>query len=363
MSRAMVGLMIGCFAGSLHASTTLTADSVRGAQIFESRSCNQCHSINGKGGTLAPDLGKTFARDYTPSGFTALMWNHAPKMWSAMSEKGMQTKPLSEQDAADLFAYFASVRMFEKPADAGRGKRLFASKHCQDCHGGTGSNGAKPLTAWTSVGDPIALSAAMWNHSAGMRKALADSKTGWPKLTGQELSDILIYVRSTPATRQAAKDVHASLSGGSTNLFESKGCVQCHTGAMALGPRVRAMTMNDIAAAMWNHQQDMGPAAKLTEPEMRELIASMWSVRLTEVSGNPARGGKLYNSNCSGCHAGSAAPSLQSQKGKVSPVSMVSSLSSHGPRMLEQIRLKNLTWPQFTETQMADLIAYLNRGQ
>ena len=191
--------------------------------------------------------------------------------------------------------------------------------------------------------------------------SITDRKTAWPRLTGQELSDILIYVRSTPSGRQAAKEVHASLAGGGTNLFESKGCVQCHTGAMALGPRVRTMTMNDIAAAMWNHQQDMGPAAKLTEPEMRELIASMWSVRLTEVSGNPARGRNSNNTNCSGCHAGGAAPSLQSQRKSLAGVHGLVAVEPR-PSNARADQAKNLTWPQFSEAQMADLIAYLNRG-
>ena len=41
---------------------------------------------------------------------------------------------------------------------------------------------------------------------------------------------------------------------------------------------------------------------------------------------------------------------------------MVSVLWRHGPRMLEQMKAKNLLWPYLTARQMADLIAYLNAG-
>ena len=40
-------------------------------------------------------------------------------------------------------------------------------------------------------------------------------------------------------------------------------------------------------------------------------------------------------------------------------LTMVSTLWRHGPRMLEDIKAKQLEWPRFTAHQMSDLIAYL----
>ena len=38
-------------------------DARRGEQLFQSEQCIQCHSIKGKGGTIAPDLSRRVDRD------------------------------------------------------------------------------------------------------------------------------------------------------------------------------------------------------------------------------------------------------------------------------------------------------------
>jgi mono/diheme cytochrome c family protein len=96
-------------AASLEAAT-IAADSTRGAHLFETLSCVQCHSINGKGGTVAPDLGRRVDRNFTPATLAATMWNHAPTMWAAMRERNILPGDLNDQAAADLFAYFYSAR-------------------------------------------------------------------------------------------------------------------------------------------------------------------------------------------------------------------------------------------------------------
>src|SRR5215472_2758324 len=85
-----------------------TADSTRGARLFETLVCVQCHRVNGKGGTVGPDLGRLADRDFTPSTLAATMWNHAPAMWASMKERDIRPVDLDEQAARDLFAYFYS---------------------------------------------------------------------------------------------------------------------------------------------------------------------------------------------------------------------------------------------------------------
>ena len=60
------------------AASTIPGDARRGEQLFQSEQCIQCHSVKGKGGTLAPDLARRVDRDYTPAVMASLMWNHAP---------------------------------------------------------------------------------------------------------------------------------------------------------------------------------------------------------------------------------------------------------------------------------------------
>src|SRR6266545_4052147 len=110
-----VGLIAMASLAAAAAPRSISVDSLRGERLFESEGCMQCHSIAGKGGKIAPDLGKRIDRNYTPALLASVMWNHAPTMWAAMDRQGIRTAPLDEQAAGDLFAYFYAVRFFDKP--------------------------------------------------------------------------------------------------------------------------------------------------------------------------------------------------------------------------------------------------------
>jgi mono/diheme cytochrome c family protein len=354
-----------CFAATSQVATA-AMDSSRGAQLFRTLSCVGCHSVNGQGGKIGPDLGRTLDRNFTPASLASTMWNHAPTMWAAMSDRGIRAGDLDEQAAADLFAYFYSARFFEKPADAGRGKRLFASKHCADCHGLTEAKlpAAKPVSQWESVGQPVALVDAMWNHAAGMRQEFAQRKIPFPELASQDLDDILLYVRGRPSPLRLPGLLRLSSGENGEALFGSKGCAGCHTGKLALGPRLRGQTLTDIAVDMWNHAPKMAPAAPSLElSEMGDLISYLWAQQFFEDSGSAAAGKRVFaQKHCVACHddPSSGAPKLTGGQAPFSGARMVSVLWRHGPRMMEQMKAKGIAWPRFDGSEMSNLIAYLN---
>jgi cytochrome c2 len=342
-----------------------SADSQRGEVVFQKQDCVRCHSVQGKGGTSAPDLGRIVDRNFTPALLTSTMWNHGPTMWSAMRQQGVDVPQLSEQDAADLFAFFYSLRYFDAPGDAGRGKRTFAARHCADCHGINDSKaaGAPPIRQWESLQSPMALAEAMWNHAGGMREAMARQNISWQKLSAQELSDILVYLRNLREMRGRPARFQTANAEAGEALFADKGCVNCHKGELDLRDRLRGRTLTDIAVAMWNHAPQMAGQAKTFTPgEMQQLLSYVWAGQYFESHGNPHAGRKVFSDKaCTGCHSGSAgAPDLSKRAGKVSSVSMVSSLWHHGPSMLEKMKQMNIQWPRLTARQMSDLIAYLN---
>lgn len=346
------------------AASVFEADARRGAELFGSEMCLRCHSINGQGGRLGPDLGRRTDRDYTPATLASLMWNHAPAMWKAAGADMLQLPPLSEAQAADLFAYFYSVRYFEKPGDAARGKRLFTARHCADCHALSGSGPGKPVSTWESLNDPIMLLTRIWNHTAQMHTAFAEKKIAWPNLTGQEMTDLLVYLQHLPQTPNVEASFSLSAPDAGKALFASKGCADCHNGKLALEGRLVHSTLTGVAAAMWNHAPQMlqMPPA-LDENEMRSIVSYVWATQFFAGEGDSGRGKRLFaEKNCAGCHndAASGAPSLAHGKDAYSPVTMVAALWKHGPRMLERIEQKNLEWPRFSSAQMSDLVAYLN---
>jgi cytochrome c2 len=344
----------------------IAADSDRGAGLFVTLSCIQCHSVNGTGGKIAPDLGRLVDRDFTPATLAATMWNHAPTMWAAMRDRNIQAGDLDEQAAADLFAFFYAAHFFDRPGEAVRGKRLFDSKHCSECHGLTVAKlpAAKPVSQWDSIGQPIALASAMWNHGAAMREEFAKRGLIWPELTSQDLTDMLVYLRNLPEMRDASVRVEISSGAEGAALFRSKGCEGCHTGSLALPARLRGKTLSDIAAAMWNHQPRMASAPPpLTVEEMREITSYLWPGQFFEGAGDAPAGRRVSTvKRCATCHedAASGAPKLAGKR--FSGATMVAALWHHGPEMLDRMKAKGIPWPRFDGAQMSNLIAFLNSG-
>ncbi len=357
--------LVAAFPAAIQAAV-LGADSERGQGLFVSLACVQCHSVNGHGGTVGPDLGRIVDRGFTPASLAATMWNHAPTMWPAIRAKGLPFGNLDEQAAADLFAYFYSARFFEMPGDAARGKRVFETKHCSMCHGITEAKlpGAKPVSEWTSIGHPMALVNAMWNHVSLMDTEFKKQKVSWSALTSQEVSDLLVYVRNLPSARPARPGMVVASGPRGEALFHSKGCANCHKGKLALPPRLVGRTLTDIAVDMWNHGPRMaGRAPQLTLEEMRDIVSYLWAGAFFTPAGNVSAGARVFKAKgCAGCHSTGAngAPSLAGVKGSLSAAGMVSALWRHGPKMLDTMNGQGIAWPKFNAPEMANLIAYLN---
>ncbi|HLM99407.1 MAG TPA: cytochrome c [Bryobacteraceae bacterium] len=372
MSKLRYGWICGVMSLGLQAATlpVVPGDSARGEKLFESERCVQCHSVDGKGGKIAPDLGKQIDRSFTPAQLASTMWNHAPVMWAAIEGAGIDKPRLSPEGAADLFAFFYSSRFFDKPGDAGRGKQAFAAKHCGECHGIAESRAenAPPVVKWESLGQPILLVQQMWNHSANMREAFTRKGIPWQELTTQELGDILLYLRTLPETRHLASRFSYGSGQGGEGLFESKGCIKCHVGKLALEDRLHNLTLTDIAVDMWNHAPRMvQPVPSLTEDEMRQLLSFLWMRQFVYPAASESRGKQLFTEkHCADCHTSgtNGAPPLPGQARKYSEVTIMSALWGHGPQMLSRMRQAHIPWPRFKNPeQLADLIAYLNSVQ
>ncbi len=345
----------------LLAAAISPGDARRGAEVLKNQQCLGCHEIDGKGGDIAPDLGKTAARAYNPSLLASLMWNHAPRMWPRMEREGIPRPKLSEQDAADLFAYFYAFRFFDQPGDAARGAQEFKAKRCSDCHSlaQPGPEGAPPVKSWTSLGDPIALASAMWNHAPRMKESMAKRKIAWPAMSSQAFTDILVYARNTPGAAVPAREYSTGPAGPGEQLFAAKGCKNCHAGKLELTGTIRGRTPADFAASMWNHAPRMDTPA-LTAAEMRSLNSYLWSIQYFEPAGNPARGLRQYRAKgCAVCHddASSGAPKLAGSS--INNIAFVAVLWRHGPEMLERMKAKGIAWPRFQNEQLADLLAYI----
>jgi mono/diheme cytochrome c family protein len=358
-------VMILAAASSLFA-VTADADARRGADFFQAQGCVNCHAVKGSGVGKAPDLGRRLDRDYTPAGIAARMWSHAPVMWAAMSKENVAIPQVSPDEAADLFAYFYAARYFEKPGEAQRGKRLLQEKRCNECHSLTAAGGGigPPMEKWESLSAPIVLIQHMWNHQTQMHNAMAARGISWPQLSSQDLTDLMVYLQNLPQTRSIEHFLLLPPPAQGESLFHDKGCAECHQGKLALENRLGDSTLTDIASAMWNHAPQMRqPPPELTTTEWRQLISYVWSKQFFATRGDSARGNKTFESKkCASCHndPSSGAPSLSKPAEPYSAITMVSVLWRHGPAMLRKMQEKHIAWPQLTQSEMANVIAYLN---
>lgn len=354
-------LALNCFG----ASAILPGDAQRGRQLFLAQNCIGCHSVDGQGGARAADLAKRIGRDSTPSMMATLVWNNAPAMWAAVEKQGRAIPRLTEQQIADLYAYFYSARFFERPGDTGRGMRVFDWKRCVACHGASSAArpAARPVTEWQPAADAIALLEQMWDHAGQMKAALADKKINWPELSFQELADLLVYLQTVRRPGGQAVEIPASGESGEA-LFNLKGCKGCHTGTRSHANRYMGRNLTDFAMAMWNNAPKM---ARKPQPfrygEMRQIAGYLWTLQLLGPPGNAVRGRQVFaRKNCANCHnnALSGAPSLTARPGGMHPFKVAAALWQHGPNMKKRMEQKQTAWPRFTSLEMADLVEYLS---
>jgi mono/diheme cytochrome c family protein len=174
----------------------LPGNSEEGRVVFFERGCVDCHSVQGVGGRIGPDLAKK-DRQWGLTEFAAAMWNKAPAMTAAMMERDVDVPQLGAGEMADLVAYFYSVQYFTEPGDPASGRQLLSTKSCLTCHSldGQGGTTAPDLAVSDGIESPADVIAQMWSHAALMEAAGTTVLT-WPTLTPEEMADIAAFVQA-----------------------------------------------------------------------------------------------------------------------------------------------------------------------
>jgi cytochrome c2 len=361
----------------------LTGDPHQGVRLFEQKGCVHCHSVNGWGGKLAPDLGLQRKPASGPSELVAGMWNCAPSMFESMQAERMTYPALSQWEMADLFAFLYTNRYMDEPGNERQGAHLFAAKGCSRCHGLRGEEGKiGPNLSMSGMETPILWAQAMWNHAPAMEEAMQKLGLQWPKLEGREMNDLLAYVRQlSGGVRREPQLLPADPTRG-WELFQNKSCIACHAvrgEGGDLGPELTAwpdshLTLVQFAGALWNHSPEMWrasrdrnvPRSTFEAQEMADLVAFLSSLRYFEPDGSPRTGESLFvERGCDRCHGKSAdgtarGPALREHSKTYSLVSFATAVWNHGPKMYGRTRELEIPWPTLRESEVGDLLAFLN---
>ena len=356
MPKTISALLVA--AACVSAAPSIEADARRGAEFFSQNACNGCHAPGS-----ARDLARRLDRNYTPAALASRIWNHAPTMFAAMKSGNITPPSVSDQQAADLFAFFYSRRYFERPGDAARGKRVFTEKGCAGCHNISSPGTGPAVTTWGSLTDPVSLVGAMWNHAPRMKAAIEGKGGKWPDLTPQDMADLLVYLQNQPEAKKASVEFLLPPTGSGKELFAER-CGGCHKAAASLENKLKDETLTDVAVAMWNHAPMMkqsGP--ELSPDEMRKIVAYAWGSQFLQAHGNADRGKKVFEGKkCGSCHSeAGGAPSLASLPKPFGPINLVSVVFDHGPKMEARLKSKGVEWPMLTPGEVSDLSAYLGK--
>ena len=165
-------------------------DPARGAAVFRDKRCVSCHP---RGGGEGPDLGRS-ALNMTVSEISGTLWNHSYAMNDRMLARGIRFPRFERTEMGDLISYLYFLGFFGEQGDPARGESAFKNRGCARCHQ-AGVEKAVDLSRSKVATDPIALAAAMWNHSPEMHQMMAERAVAWPKFDAGDMGDLAAYLR------------------------------------------------------------------------------------------------------------------------------------------------------------------------
>lgn len=174
----------------------------RGAKVFQER-CAQCHSVNGKGGSVGPALGPERELPLTSARFAGLMWNHAPAMLKRGRETDTPAPLLHGGEMNDLLAFLASLRYFEPDGSAVTGKQVFAKRGCAACHGNNaeGSQLGPRLKVDREPYTTVSFASALWRHGPRMIDRAEGMGMSWPKLESSDIGDLVTFLNERASAK------------------------------------------------------------------------------------------------------------------------------------------------------------------
>lgn len=369
----------------MHWSTFMVGDPHVGAQLFFERGgCAHCHSVNGVGASLAPDLGFSQSPQAGLNQIVSAMWNHAPRMWERMRTEKTAYPDLRNEEMSHLFAFLYTARYVDERGDKDNGQRLFQKKGCARCHGIQGEGGGigPDLSSVEGVDTPMRWTQAMWNHAPAMEKGVERLHIPWPIFEGREMNDVLAYVRANCRGQRHETELLPASPDRGKKIFQSKSCIVCHSvqgKGGHVGPELGTsrqpfVTIVQFAGLMWNHSPDMwrAPEARsVSRPvfqgqEIADLVAYLASLRCFDPVGSPSTGQTLFSERgCGYCHGGQAegaggGPALRGRGQPITAITLATALWEHGPKMYQRTQKLGRPWPVLNEGDVGDVVAFLN---
>ena len=238
-------------------------DAKAGEQAFTAKGCIQCHEVGGQGGRRGPSLDFLKGAN-SPVLVAVALWNHGPQMAAVAAARGIPRPTFTGQELGDIVAFIGAAAKEGsgeptsiQPGVPENGQKLFKTRQCRECHSVGGQGGhvgpelGKPGRHHVSLTEFAAL---MWNHGPQMWARMKERGIQVPRLTGQEMADLVAYLYVSHYFDQAVSP------GRGRQVLQDKGCLTCHA-ASGQGARTAAdlatyrgaRSGSALIAALWNH--------------------------------------------------------------------------------------------------------------
>lgn len=190
---------IRSFGGGVERVYVQPGNPQRGQKLFSQKRCAQCHSIDERGARVGPDLRAKLKGSFMT--IAGAMWNHGPKMWAKMAERGVEVPSLSPEEMSDLISYLYFLQFIDPPGVAARGRVVYQEKNCSRCHAqpGSGSAAGPELAKGEKLRTPLEVITQMWNHASTMEQKMLQESVQWPIFKGGEMADLIAYLFSLRA--------------------------------------------------------------------------------------------------------------------------------------------------------------------
>ena len=270
------------------------------------------------------------------------------------------------------------------------GKRIFETKGCSHCHviraPGDAAHPGPDLARVGSWRDIMQFAGTLWNHRPAMTRVMQARGIDRPVLSAEEMGKLagyLFYVRFFGEPGNAARG---------REVFTQRSCARCHqVGGQGgtIGPRLDELkefaSSFFLAQALWNHGPGMaGKMAdlKIERPRLEETdIADIVALLRGDAkqdgtpeleyaqAGNPQVGKSLFRSKgCIQCHSiggagGSVGPDLGNRRPMPHVGAVAAAMWNHGPTMWAKMKEVGVAFPQLSDREIADLLAYLYFAQ
>lgn len=362
-------------------ATAVSPRPAAGRLLFESKGCATCHGPDATGTATGPPL-RQRASLSSLSKLVVAMWNHAPRMWTAMREQNLSYRSLDYEETSQLIAYLYISGSDDNEGDIRNGAALFAGKkHCSQCHGNDGRDSR--LAAVAVNGTALDWTQALWNHAAIMREHMRKAGLDWPSFGPDDIRDLSAYIRHQNGDTKQPSSVTTADPDNGWIVFQQKGCIRCHslTGDGGIGPHLGPNqklppTFSQFGAALLNHIPAMEHAIagqgfqwpEFEHNEVRDLTVFLYTLHYLEPAGSTQIGRTVFTwRGCARCHGaeaeGGSAPRLRGRGNSFTASKLATDLWRHGARMYESVQRQGQPWPVLQESDVGNLLTFLNSPQ